>query len=324
MKLPKIYGYLNNELNGIEQYLEQVVQAEHPVLRRASTELLQAGGKRIRPVFVLLSSQMGGSYDFEKIKAAASSLELIHMATLVHDDVIDNSELRRGKPTIKKLYGDQAALYTGDYILAKALEEATSIENPMIHQVLSKTIVEVSIGEIEQIKDKFNWEQGLRNYLRRIKRKTALLIATSCKLGALIADLEEKEVRKLYQYGYNIGMSYQIIDDILDFTSTPELLGKPVGNDLLQGNVTIPILFAMEDPGFKQLVKTIFEEPMKVSPEGMNELIQALKKTDSIERSYQLSNQYLEKALDSLEGFPKKKAKYTLETIAKYIGKRRS
>jgi len=324
MKLPKTYGYIKKDLEIIESSLNETIQARHPVLRKASTELLRAGGKRIRPVFVLLSGKLG-NYDIERIKTVAVSLELIHMATLVHDDVIDDAELRRGKPTIKQLYGNRVAMYTGDYILARALELITTLKDPDIHRILSNTLVEVSIGEIEQIKEKFNWEQSLRDYLRRIKRKTALLIATSCQLGGIAAGVSPMEARKLFQYGYYIGMSYQIIDDILDFTSTSKQLGKPAGNDLLQGNITLPVLYAMENKDFDRLLKDMFHDPTgEIKENDMRQLIIALKKTDAIERSYQLSNQYLQKALFTLESLPDFKAKQTLRDIAKYLGKRRS
>ena len=323
MKLAKTYGYLKNDLNIIEDALKQIIQAEHPVLREASTELLQAGGKRIRPIFVLLSGQMG-NFDLEKIKTVAVSLELIHMATLVHDDVIDDAAIRRGKPTIKQLYGNRVAMYTGDYILARALEEITTLKDAKVHHLLSKTIVEVCIGEIEQIKDKFKWDQQLRNYLRRIKRKTALLIATSCKLGAIVTGLDEIEANKLYRYGYYIGMSYQIIDDILDFTSSAKQLGKPAGNDLLQGNITLPVLYAMEDQSFNERLKKTFADPEDVDGENMEKLLDALQKTNAIEQSYQLSNLYLKKSLQVLNDLPNSKAKHTLQDIATFIGKRRS
>ncbi|KKE79341.1 heptaprenyl diphosphate synthase component II [Oceanobacillus caeni] len=323
MKLPKTYGYLKKDLDFIETSLHQTIQANHPILRNASTELLNAGGKRIRPVFVLLSGQLG-EFDIEKIKKVAVSLELIHMATLVHDDVIDEAELRRGKPTIKKRFGNRVAMYTGDYILARALEEITSLKNPNVHRILSKTIVEVCIGEIEQMKDRFNWNQDLKNYLRRIKRKTALLIATSCQLGGVVSGLSDKESRKMFQYGYYIGMSYQIIDDILDFTSTSKVLGKPAGNDLLQGNITLPILYGMQNEDFNRLLKRTFHNPENVSKKEMNEIINKLQSVGAIEKSYELSELYLKKALHTLKSLPDKKARKTLEDIAKYIGKRRS
>ncbi|OEH55771.1 heptaprenyl diphosphate synthase [Oceanobacillus sp. E9] len=323
MKLPKIYGFLKKDMESIESALQDSIQANHPVLRDASTELLHAGGKRIRPVFVLLSSQLG-NYDLSKISKVAVTLELIHMATLVHDDVIDEAELRRGKPTTASIYGNRVAMYTGDYILARALEEITDIPDSRVHQLLSKTLVEVSIGEIEQIEYKFNWEQNLRDYLRRIKRKTALLIASSCKLGAIVGGLNDYQANKLYQYGYYIGMSYQIIDDILDFTSTSKELGKPAGNDLLQGNITLPVLYAMEDKTFKQSLFDVFTKNGHVTTNEMKMLIQQLKRTDAIKRSYAVSDMYLSKALTALDELPSSRAKKTLQDIATYIGKRRS
>ncbi|MGM8211621.1 heptaprenyl diphosphate synthase component II [Virgibacillus sp. W0430] len=323
MKLAKIYSYLKKDLAEIERALRQVIQADHPVLREASIQLLQAGGKRIRPVFVLLSGQFG-TFDIERIKKVALSLELIHMATLVHDDVVDDAELRRGKPTIKHHYGNRVAMYTGDYILARALENITTIENPAIHQILSQTLVEVVEGEIEQIQGKYNWDQHIRDYFRRIKRKTALLIATSCKIGAIATGVSEKDAQKLYQYGYNIGMSFQIIDDILDFTATNKELGKPTGSDLLQGNVTLPVLFALRDPYFKKQLHETFYDANNISEESLSILLESLKKTKAIERSYDISEKYLTRALASLEGLPDHKAKQTLQDIASIIGKRRS
>ncbi|GGB33497.1 heptaprenyl diphosphate synthase component II [Virgibacillus dakarensis] len=323
MKIAKTYGYLKKDLDCIEVALSNVIQAEHPVLRNAATQLLKAGGKRIRPVFVLLSGQFG-NYDLERMKTVAVSLELIHMATLVHDDVIDDAELRRGKPTIRQLYDNRVAMYAGDYILARSLESITMLRKPKAHHVLSKTIVEVCIGEIEQIKDKYDWNQHLRDYLRRIKRKTALLIATSCKLGAIAADVPEALADKLYKYGYYIGMSYQIIDDIFDFTASASELGKPVGNDLLQGNITLPVLLAMKDREFCRLLKNAFSNPDILSETHMHDLLAKLKETDAIQCSYELSDHYLEKALKIVEQLPNNKAKHMLKDIAKYIGKRRS
>ena len=290
MKLANIYGFLRKDLNQIEQSINEIIQAEHPVLREASTQLLQAGGKRIRPVFVLLSARFG-DYKNKDIETVAVALELIHMATLVHDDVVDNSELRRGKPTVKHIYGDRVAMYTGDYILARALETITEIDNPEIHKTLSKTLIEVVEGEIAQIKDRYVLDQEIWNYLRRIKRKTALLIATSCKLGAISAGLNKYEVNKLYEYGYYIGMSFQIIDDILDFTATEKELGKPTGSDLEQGHITLPVFYAMQDPVFKTKVERLFESKDNINQAELTEVIDYLKQTDAIEKSYDLSNQ---------------------------------
>lgn len=191
MKLKAMYSFLSKDLAAVEQELERTVQSEYGPLGEAALHLLQAGGKRIRPVFVLLAARFG-HYDLERIKHVAVALELIHMASLVHDDVIDDADLRRGRPTIKAKWSNRFAMYTGDYLFARSLERMAELDDPRAHQVLAKTIVEVCRGEIEQIKDKYWFEQPLRTYLRRIRRKTALLIAASCQLGALAAGARNR------------------------------------------------------------------------------------------------------------------------------------
>ncbi|PGT87462.1 MULTISPECIES: heptaprenyl diphosphate synthase component II [Bacillaceae] len=319
MKLKAMYSFLNNDLTIIEKELEKTAVSEYPLLRQANLELLQAGGKRIRPVFVLLSA-MFGNYDIQRVKHVAVALETIHMASLVHDDVIDDAELRRGKPTVKSRYDNRIAMYTGDYLLARSLEVMTNIEDPLAHKILSQAIVDVCLGEIEQIKDKYQFDQTLRTYLRRIKRKTALLIAVSCQLGAVSAGASEDVHRKLYWFGYYVGMSFQITDDILDFTSTAEELGKPVGSDLLQGNITLPVLFALEDPIMKRDIEKI---SMKTTPEDIQQILEKILNSGVIERSAQVSERYLHKAFRILDELPKNRARSTLQSIAKYIGKRK-
>ncbi|MDC3413053.1 heptaprenyl diphosphate synthase component II [Aquibacillus sp. 3ASR75-11] len=323
MKLAMMYSFLKQDIDKIEEALHETIKADHPVLREASTQLLQAGGKRIRPVFVLLAGKFG-DYDLEKMKTVAVALELIHMASLVHDDVIDDAELRRGKPTVKAKWDNRTAMYTGDYIFARSLEYLSALENPRIHRILSKTILEVCLGEMEQIKDKYNWNQHLRSYLRRIKRKTALLIAVSSRLGAIAASVDTKTEKALFRYGYYVGMSYQIIDDILDFTSTEQELGKPAGGDLLQGNITLPVIYAMEEKGFRQKLDMCFQDTNNTENIDITPLIQDIKESDAIERSYQMSERYLIKAYQAIEALPNIREKQTLKNIAKYIGKRRS
>ncbi|WP_144679414.1 heptaprenyl diphosphate synthase component II [Bacillus altitudinis] len=319
MKLKAMISFLNHDIDIIEKELEQTVRSDYALLSEAGLHLLQAGGKRIRPVFVLLSG-MFGDYDINKIKYVAVALELIHMASLVHDDVIDDAELRRGKPTIKAKWDNRIAMYTGDYLFARSLEYMTKINHPMAHEILSKMVVELCLGEIEQVKDKYNMGQNLRTYLRRIKRKTALLIAGSCQLGAIAAGTDEKTHKALYWFGYYVGMSYQIIDDVLDFTATEEELGKPVGGDLLQGNVTLPVLYALQNPTLEGQLKLINSE---TTEKQLKPVIEHLKQTDAIDRSIRVSEMYLKKAFEQLDQLPRGRAKSSLASIAKYIGKRK-
>lgn len=323
MQIATIYKDVKQDIQNIEKRLATVIDADHPILHKASIQLLRAGGKRIRPIFALLSADFGNRVEkAEEVEAVATALELIHMASLVHDDVVDDANLRRGKPTIKQLYDDKTALYTGDYILACALEEMAKIGNIDVHKVLAKSLVHVVEGEIYQIEDKFNVNQNLRSYLHRIKRKTALLIASSCKLGALTAGTSKEDANRLFQYGYNVGMSFQIIDDILDFTSTEEKLGKPVGNDLLQGHITLPVLYAMEDIQFKEKINELFQHQNHLTEVEISDLVTLLHETDAIEKSYALSNMYLQKALHNVEKLANIKSKQTLIKIAKLLGKR--
>ncbi len=315
-----MYSFLNSDINAIEKKLEETIQADSALLKRASLHTLQAGGKRIRPVFVLLAGKFG-RYDIQEMKNVAVALELIHMASLVHDDVIDDADLRRGKPTVKAKWDNRTAMYTGDFIFALALELMAEINKPLAHKILANTMVEVTIGEIQQIKDKYRFDQNLRDYLRRIKRKTALLISASCQLGAIAADVEESIHKKLYLFGYYVGMAFQITDDILDFTSSEEDLGKPAGSDLLQGNITAPVLYAMEDVAIRIEIEKKVHENM--DPSEIQSIIMLIKKSGAIEKSILLSDLYLNKALQILEELPANKAKKTLRDIAKFIGRRK-
>lgn len=319
VKLKRMYSFLNADIELIEKTLEETVQADSSLLHESSLHLLQAGGKRIRPIFVLLAGQFG-NYDINKMKLAAVSLELIHMASLVHDDVIDNSDLRRGQPTIKAKWDNKIAMYTGDFIFARSMEIMSEINNPAAHRVLANTIVEVCLGEIQQIKDKYRFDQNIKDYFRRIKRKTALLISASSLVGSIVAEVDEKSQKMLYLFGYYVGMSYQIMDDVLDFVGTENELGKPAGGDLLQGNITLPVLFAMENEELRKQIKLVNES---MSKEDLEAVISGIKHSDAIERSLEISDRYLKKSLESIKGLPNGRSKNALISIAKYLGKRK-
>ncbi|WP_170007476.1 heptaprenyl diphosphate synthase component II [Bacillus fonticola] len=319
MKLNVLYSFMQRDLQKIERALEEAITAQSPVLHDASLHLLQAGGKRIRPVFVLLAGQFG-TYDFERMKQVAVALECIHMASLVHDDVIDDAVLRRGEPTIKAKWDNRIAMYTGDYIFAQSLQTFSTLQSSKAHEILAHTIVEVCVGEIDQIEDKYRYDQTVRDYLRRIKRKTALLIASSCQLGALAAGVEDEVHETLYKFGYYVGMAYQITDDLLDLTGTEEELGKPAGSDLWQGNLTLPVLYALEHPTAKTQVKKVHPN---ITKEELTPIIAAIKGTDALDRSYELSQRYLKKAHACLDRLPNNRANKTFRNIANYIGKRK-
>ncbi|RKD25703.1 heptaprenyl diphosphate synthase component II [Ammoniphilus oxalaticus] len=328
MKLADIFFQMKNDLQYLENELEKAITTKDPLLHDASNHLLKAGGKRIRPIFVLLSGKFG-DYDRTKLKYIAVALELIHMASLVHDDVIDDAEKRRGKQTVKAMWDNKIAMYTGDYIFAEALLMATTLENPKVHQILSKAIMEMTIGEINQIRDFNHWDQSLRDYLRRIKRKTALLIAISCQLGAIVAGAPQSVVTALYRYGYYVGMAFQITDDILDFVGDEKKLGKPAGSDLRQGNITLPALYCYHATPLGTTIREMMEpvqttdkDQLIISEAKMSEAIERIANSEGIEFAQQLADRYILKAKACLASLSDGSAKESLDEIANFIGKR--
>jgi len=322
MKLMQLYAAMKSDLQAIEDRMAKTVASDLPMLSETSLHLLKAGGKRIRPVFVLLAGKFG-SYSLDTLKRVAVPLELIHMATLVHDDVIDDAETRRGQLTVKSKWDNRIAMYTGDYIYAKALTVITELEKVRIHQILSGAIVQMCIGEMEQIRDFFNVEQSVRNYLRRIRRKTALLIAVSCQLGAMAADAPDRYCHALYRFGYNVGMLFQITDDLLDLCGTEKAIGKPPGSDLRQGNITLPVLYALQDerirPQLLREIELIKESEGQVSSAAAVKLVRSSK---GIALAEQMADRYVAKALKALEQLPDITAKRNLADIARFIAKR--
>lgn len=320
MKLKLLYADLKSDIDIIEKELEKALNSSSHLLNDASLHLLQAGGKRIRPVFVLLCAKFG-QYNIEQIKNIAVPLELIHMASLVHDDVIDNSDMRRGRHTVKAQWNNRVAMYTGDFIFARALQYVTAIENSYAHQILAHTMVEICNGEVIQIEDKFRLDQNIKDYFRRIKRKTALLIESSCELGAVVGGVDDKYRRHLKRYGYFVGMSFQIVDDILDFTATDKELGKPAGSDLLQGNITLPILLLKDEPTIRPYIdKTIAGE---LTEDDRMSMLKLVRSSDAMKEAMKISNKYLQKALKEVEALPNHPMKKKLRDIALFMGKRK-
>lgn len=317
MKRLHIFGMLSKDMDQIEQELYASVRGDDDLLTETSLHLLKAGGKRLRPVFVLMGGQFG-RYDLEKLKRVAIPLELIHSASLVHDDVIDDAETRRGMPTVKAKWDNQIAMYTGDYIYAKALALVAELPNPHIHRILSRALVEMSVGEMEQIRDFFNAGQSVRHYLRRIRRKTALLIAISCQLGALAADADPDVSRLLYNYGYNVGMAFQIRDDLLDLSGTEKQIGKPPGSDMRQGNITLPVIYTLEDETVREeLLREL--QFVRDGLGGSQRALELVLQGDGIRRAEDLATRYINKALDALAGLPDNKTKRSLREIAFFV-----
>ncbi|WMT42687.1 polyprenyl synthetase family protein [Paenibacillus sp. D2_2] len=322
MKLIDIFGTLKKDMDFIEKQLYNSIEGGDKLLSETSLHLLKAGGKRLRPVFVLLGGKFG-QYDLEKLQHVAVPLELIHSASLVHDDVIDDAGTRRGKPTVKAKWDNKIAMYTGDYIYARALMIATELKNPEIHRILAKAMVQMSIGEMEQIRDFFNTDQSVRHYLLRIRRKTALLIAISCQLGALAAEAPKEVHSLLYQYGYNVGMAFQIRDDLLDLCGTEKTIGKPPGSDMRQGNITLPVIYALQEEKLREPLLAEIRGIHAADGSGdVSKAIEMIVSSNGITRAEQLADRFIDKAMDALAGLPEIKPRNHLKEIALFINRR--
>lgn len=321
MKKLVLFNVIKDDLKIVEKELNKIVDIKEPLLAEASAHLLNAGGKRLRPAFALIAGKTY-RYNPDKLIPLATALELIHMASLVHDDVIDDSYTRRGIPTVKANWGDQISIYTGTYLFAQSLMLIARCNDPVISRILADISVKMCEGEIQQIVSSFDPNQTIKDYFFRIKRKTALLISASCELGAVACGAPGYHVKALSRYGYYLGMAFQIGDDILDFTSNETVLGKPVASDLKQGIVTLPVIFALaESPNRNRLAEIISKKEKK---EGeILEAINIIKKSEAIEKAFDVSNCYLAKAKRELKDLPPGKATESLAYIADFVGHRK-
>lgn len=315
MELISLFNLFKKDLRKVETELYNACLSSSDVNNLAVAHVLKAGGKRIRPIFLLLCAKFG-NYDMETLKYSAAALEIIHSASLIHDDVIDCADIRRGKPTVAQKWGNMSATYSGDYMFAHAMQLIAKLGKISAHKLMASTITELCLGELEQIKDRYNTKQTIRKYLQKIKRKTALLMATSCKLGALTAEVNEYEQKLFNLYGYYLGMSYQINDDIFDFVSNEKKLGKPAGHDLIHGNITLPVIYAMEDPLLNRKIQIINE---KTSLEYIKNTVSAINNSGAINKSIALSKAYARKASEIVDSLPEHTYKKYLYLLANKI-----
>ncbi|OPX86829.1 MAG: Heptaprenyl diphosphate synthase component 2 [Pelotomaculum sp. PtaB.Bin104] len=316
-----IYDGIREDLLVVEQELKQVLETHNP-LPETSTSLLNAGGKRLRPALSLLGAKFG-HFDIKEITPLAVALELIHMATLIHDDVVDDSKIRRGAPTVKARWGNGISAHIGMFIFAKAMELISKYEAiPLISNVIANVSLKMCEGEIQQISASFDSGQGVKDYFFRVKRKTALLISASVQLGAVACGAGGNIHLPLYRYGNCIGMAFQITDDILDLEADQRELGKPVGSDLRQGIITLPLIYAFAKSGQRNRLMQLARQLDK-DEEEVQEAIELIRDCGAIDYSFKVARKYIEKAKQELTGLPDLPAKKTLCLIADFIDARK-
>jgi len=303
------------ELRRVEEYIKKNISSKNELLSTIVTDLVDAGGKRIRPAFVIISSKFG-RYNRKKTVPAAGALEILHTATLVHDDIIDRSKMRRGKLTVAEEYGNDIALYTGDFLFTKAvlmLSKGISAEKL---EIIAKTIKAICEGEVYQFNDRFNVDSTVFSYLKRISRKTAILFASACLLGAYTGKCSRNVEKSLAKYGFYYGMAFQIRDDLYDYIADPERVGKPVGGDIAKGIVTIPAIYAMRNnPAFKEIVSRFFAKKAILADDEVDVIISGVKKNGGIDDAKMMLNTYIERGMRELMKLPSNNYRKLLEEL---------
>ncbi len=308
---------VEKELALVESGLAENLDSSINIMKQASVHLVRAGGKRLRPAFALLAARFYGE-DLEEVIPAAVALELIHMASLVHDDVIDNSSIRRGTETVKSGWGNRVSIYAGNYVFARSLSIISTYQRSDLIDVLARASMKICEGEIIQMLSCYNVNLGLKNYLRRIERKTALLISVSCELGAMIRNAPPQEILALRNYGYYLGMGFQITDDILDIVADEQTLGKPTGSDIRQGVITLPALYALRyDPNRKELADLLSSS--EACANEAQRIIKLISDSDGIDYAYYVTRHFARKAQKQLDVLPDLPIKKTLFDIADFI-----
>lgn len=320
MRNSSIFTMVTGDLTLVEAELLSVIQTPVQMLADISVHLTKAGGKRLRPALYLLCAKQGLESSNDKISVAVA-IELIHMATLVHDDVIDNAATRRGIATANAQWGNHASVLSGDYLFAKAFSMVAAKGNNEILRILADIISSMCEGEIVQIKESFNPDQSEADYYDRIAKKTADFIAGSARMGAITAGMSAADTQALHDYGYALGMAFQITDDILDFTSSVQQMGKPAGNDLRQGIITLPIIHALRDRTFGQQLREIILR-RQMNEADLEQGLSIVHNAGSIEYSYSQVARYLQQAQDVLPRSLNEPVRAALLEMAAFVGKR--
>ncbi len=323
MKVASIYGPVADDLRLVEDALDRIKRVENfPALSKMLNHVLGGGGKRIRPAIALLAGKFG-DYNVDLHVPLAASIELLHTATLVHDDVIDASPSRRGRPTANELFNNSASVMLGDYMFAHSAELISRTENTKVVRLFAYTIMAIAGGELHQDMSAYEYGQDTMSYFGRIEGKTASLFATSAEGGAMVARCTGAEREALRTYGLNVGMAFQVVDDILDFAGDEEEMGKPIGSDLLQGTLTLPSLILMERFPKDNPIKKAFRT-RKPRTQYVAEAVYMVLNSDILNESYAVARDFRDRALAALADLPDGPARSTLEDIAGYVLDRRA
>jgi len=325
---PRAFQYIERELKAVEETLRNNVRSSIPLVPRVGRYLFDSGGKRIRPSLLLLSARLCG-YRWRgdgrpnRSVNIASMIELLHTATLLHDDVIDDAKVRRGIASVNSVWGNRVSILMGDYLFSRASSIFSEDNDSRIMRSLFGTIIAMIEGELIQLNSSMERKVSERHYLSVIRKKTAMLFASCCECGAIIGGGTRTERDSLKNFGLSLGIAFQVVDDNLDY-SHPESFGKALGTDLKNGKLTLPLIYAFKDctPKEKKEIMSILSSA-KPSENGFRRALELIYKYRGLERSERKARSYVEAAKDCLGMFPSSPDKDALLWMADYVVERK-
>jgi geranylgeranyl pyrophosphate synthase len=314
-----IYAPIQEKLALVEERLHGLRGTSPEHLQPLIDHVLSSGGKRVRPAITLLAADLY-PHDSDYPVIMAGAVELLHLATLIHDDTVDDSDIRRGQPTVSNLWGKQVAVLFGDYLFATSATFVCDTHNVRVIRRFSETIMELASGELVEYFNTFNTDRALELYRDRIYHKTASLFCTAGETGAILGGAPEPQVQAVREYCYNIGMAFQMVDDLLDVQGDAREMGKPVGKDLLQGVLTLPTIMLMEKFPDENPIKELFADP---SLDGkLDTVLDMINNSSIVDECYEVIGQYCARAAQSLETLPDRPARSSLEALLEYMRER--
>lgn len=321
-------------LQQVETKMKAVEASLFAPLAKAFLELIGSGGKRLRPALALLVAELNGA-DLhraadERVIALAAAVEMLHTSTLVHDDVIDGAMLRRGAPTLNAIWNGGSTVLAGNYMFGCAAQFSAETQNPRVIRLFSETLRIIVDGELRQLAARNNFQQEKTSYYERIYAKTASLFCAATEGSAILAGLTEREITQLRDYGYNLGMAFQIIDDILDFTGSEATLGKPAGSDLLQGTLTLPFFYFLQSHASAHLLVTQLEEAQQQLEDGehsswerlVKQIVREITTSPAIELARQEARDFIARAQINLVAFPDTPYKQSMLGLCEFVVQR--
>ena len=313
---------IKKDINKVDKALKENLDPYLDICKEVASHLLFAGGKRIRPLLFILSARICGRDDVDVIKTS-TLFEFLHTASLLHDDLIDEAKIRRSKQSAHLKYGNAISTLVGDFLFAKAMSLACKTQKIEIIEILSNITEKMSQGEIYQLISKKNISLSVEEYLCIISKKTAYLIEGSCKAGAIFAGREQKEIEALANYGLNIGIAFQMVDDILDYNADEKKIGKAKGVDLKEGKVTLPLIYTLEKANKKEkhFIKNLIEKENITETKKLNDIIETY---DGFNFTKEKTKMYIKEAKKELDIFEDSKTKNTLLKIADYVLSRKT